>query len=120
MYSFVWLYNYKRKSKNKGHERYVRIVQTTYDRLQDCKKKQSHGHLVCLHQDVYKFYVNPLLYRSTTYPSVTVKIYSPFYLQGKVYLITEFYSNTLSICMNISWKNFNIYQLKVMLNVWAM
>lgn len=38
------------------------------------KKKQSHGHLVCLHQDVYKFYVNPLLYRSTTYPSVTVKI----------------------------------------------
>lgn len=29
---------------------------------------------VDLHQDVYKFYVNPLLYRSTTYPSVTVKI----------------------------------------------
>lgn len=58
MYSFVLLYNYKRKSKNKGHERYVRIVQTTYDRLQDFKKKQSHGHLVCLHQDVYKFYVN--------------------------------------------------------------
>lgn len=39
MYSFVLLYNYKRKSKNKGHERYVRIVQTTYDRLQDFKKK---------------------------------------------------------------------------------
>lgn len=39
MYSFVLLYNYKRKSKNKGHERYVRIVQTTYDRLQDLKKK---------------------------------------------------------------------------------
>lgn len=120
MYSFVLLYNYKRKSKNKGHERYVRIVQTTYDRLQDLKKKQSHGHLVCLHQDVYKFYVNPLLYRSTTYPSVTLKIYSPFYLHTKVYLIIEFYSNTLSICMNISWKNFNIYQLKIMLNVWAM
>lgn len=84
------------------------------------KKKQSHGHLVCLHQDVYKFYVNPLLYRSTTYPSVTVKIYSPFYLHTKVYLIIEFYSNTFSICMNISWKNFNIYQLKIMLNVWAM
>lgn len=47
MYSFVLLYNYKRKSKNKGRERYVRIVQTTYDRLQDLKKKQSHGHLVC-------------------------------------------------------------------------
>lgn len=76
---------------------------------------------VDLHQDVYKFYVNPLLYRSTTYPSVTVKIYSPFYLHRKVYLIIEFYSNTLiSICTNISWKNFNIYQLKVMLNVWAM
>lgn len=38
-YSFVLLYNYKKKSKNKGHERYVRIVQTTYDRLQDLKKK---------------------------------------------------------------------------------
>lgn len=49
---------------------------------------------VDLHQDVYKFYVNPLLYRSTTYPSVTVKIYSPFYLHRKVYLIIEFYSNT--------------------------
>lgn len=47
VYSFVLLYNYKRKSKNKGRERYVRIVQTTYDRLQDLKKKQSHGHLVC-------------------------------------------------------------------------
>lgn len=54
------------------------------------KKKQSHGHLVCLHQDVYKFYVNPLLYRSTTYPSVTVKIYSPFYLHRKVDLIKHF------------------------------
>lgn len=39
MYSFVLLYNYKKKSKNKGHESYVWIVQTKYDRLQDLKKK---------------------------------------------------------------------------------
>lgn len=116
----MWCIYYKKKSKNKGHERYVRIVQTTYDRLQDLKKKAKSWPFGMSSSGCVQILREPSVVPVNNISQCHCQDLLSILFTQKSLSNHRIYSNTLSICMNIAWKNFNIYQLKIMLNVWAM